>query len=344
LLVLDEPTAVLPPREVEGLLEICRSIAKNDCAVLLVTHKLAEIAAIADHVSVLRRGRLVDSVPQREADRARLVRSMVGREVSPLSAARSEPLARDQQAEPALRVEQLGYTDPLGSERLSLSFEVAPGEIVGLAGVEGNGQSELCAMLSGMLTPSAGKILLDGQDVTALASRELTRRGLGCVSEDRHAVGCHVGLSVAENLFLSDLRRFTRFGLLERSRLTREAEARMQAFDVRAAPGAKLSSLSGGNQQKVVLARELSLEPLRFLLAAQPTRGLDVGAVEAVYSQIRRASQRGVGVLLVSSELEELLAVAHRVLVIYRGRIIGELPGGPEQQVAVGLLMSGQAA
>jgi general nucleoside transport system ATP-binding protein len=343
LLVLDEPTAVLPPREVDGLLQICRSIAQSGCAVLLVTHKLAEIEAVADQVSVLRRGRLVDSAPRREADRARLVRSMVGREVSPLSATRTqrEP---DPSAEPVLHVEQLCYADSAGSERLSLSLQVRPGEIVGLAGVEGNGQSELCALLSGMLAPSSGKVTLSGEDVTRLAPRELTRRGLGCVSEDRHAVGCHVSLSVAENLFLSQLGRFSRFGLLDRARLTREASARLEEHDVRGTPASKLSSLSGGNQQKVVLARELALSPLRCLIAAQPTRGLDVGAVEAVYAQIRRAAERGVGVLLVSSELEELLAVAHRVLVIYRGRILGELPGGPEQQVAVGLLMSGQVS
>jgi len=219
---------------------------------------------------------------------------------------------------------------------------VRPGEIVGLAGVEGNGQSELCAVLSGMLTPSAGRLTLAGRDVSGATPRALTRLGLGCVSEDRHAVGCHLGLSVAENLFLSDLKRFSRFGLLDRARLEQEATKRLEAFDVRGNARSKMSELSGGNQQKVVLARELSLNPLRFLLAAQPTRGLDVGAVEAVYASIRAVSERGVGVLLVSSELDELLAVAHRVLVIYRGRIIGEVPGGSEQQEAVGRLMSGQ--
>ena len=342
LLVLDEPTAVLPPREVHGLLEICRSVAQSGCAVLLVTHKLAEIEAVADHVSVLRRGRLVDSAPFEPALVGRFVRSMVGREVSPIARAPASGVRASVSAPPVLRCEGLTVEDEAGMQMLDVSFEVRPGEIVGLAGVEGNGQSELCAALSGMLTPTAGRLVLAGRDVAGAAPRALTKLGLGCVSEDRHAVGCHLGLSVAENLFLSDLKRFSRLGLLDRARLERAATSQLEAFDVRGSAGSKMSELSGGNQQKVVLARELSLDPLVFLLAAQPTRGLDVGAVEAVYSAIRAVSERGVGVLLVSSELDELLAVAHRVLVIYRGKIIGEVPGGGEQQEAVGRLMSGQ--
>jgi simple sugar transport system ATP-binding protein len=222
---------------------------------------------------------------------------------------------------------------------------VRRGEIVGLAGVEGNGQSQLGAVLAGLLAPSAGKVFVRGHDVTGLAPKTLTRIGVGIVPEDRHAVGCHLQLSVAENLFLGDLKPFTRFGLLRRGAMARAADQRMKTYDIRAAgPDAPMSSLSGGNQQKAVLARELTLQPLVFLLAAQPTRGLDVGAVEAVYTEIRRACDRGAGVLLVSSELDELLAVADRVLVIYRGRILGELPAHPEHRGAVGAMMSGQPA
>jgi ABC-type uncharacterized transport system ATPase subunit len=164
------------------------------------------------------------------------------------------------------------------------------------------------------------------------------------VSEDRHATGCHVGLSVAENLYLGSLARFTRFGWLDRKRMNDESETVLREFQVRGTARAPMGSLSGGNQQKVVLARELGLPGLAFLLAAQPTRGLDVGAVEAVYEQIRRARARGVAVLLISSELEELLSVCDRVLVLYRGRIVGEVPGGLAQHEAVGRLMSGQLA
>ena len=223
--------------------------------------------------------------------------------------------------------------DAAGATRLDVSLSVRRGEIVGLAGVEGNGQSQLGAVLAGLLVPAAGRLRVGGTDVTGFSPRALSRIGVGIVPEDRHAVGCHLALSVAENLLLGRLDEYTRFGLLRRDRMLRAAEERMKAYDVRAAgPDAPMSSLSGGNQQKVVLARELALDPLVFLLAAQPTRGLDVGAVEAVYTEIRRACTRGAGVLLISSELDELLAVADRVMVIYRGRIVGELPARLEAQ------------
>jgi simple sugar transport system ATP-binding protein len=347
LLVLDEPTAILPPREVGGLLAMCRQVAERGCGVVLVTHKLAELAEIATRTTVLRRGRVIETVVMSGApgELAGLVRSMVGREVRPLDSGKTiepEDPARAPAAE-ALRVEGLVVKDDAGVTRLDVSFAVRRGEIVGLAGVEGNGQSQLGLVLAGLLAPSRGRVLLDGQDVSGLSPRALTRRGMGVVPEDRHAVGCHLGLNVAENLFLGNLQRFTRFGLVRRDRLAEEGEARMKAFDVRAASSAApMSSLSGGNQQKVVLARELSLDPLRFLLAAQPTRGLDVGAVEAVYSDIRTARVSGAGVLLVSSELDELIAVADRILVIYKGRIVGTLPAVRECREAIGALMSGQ--
>jgi simple sugar transport system ATP-binding protein len=245
-----------------------------------------------------------------------------------------------------LRLDRLVVKDEAGATRLEVSLSVAPGEIVGLAGVEGNGQSQLGLVLAGLLRPTSGHVTLEGRDVTGLPPRALTALGVGIVPEDRHAVGCHLGLSVAENLFLGDLRRFTRFGLLRRDKLARAAAARMREFDVRAdGPHAAMGSLSGGNQQKVVLARELSLASLRFLLAAQPTRGLDVGAVEAVYTQIRAARDRGAGVLLVSSELDELVAVADRILVIYKGRIVGALAAAaPGAREAIGALMSGRGA
>jgi simple sugar transport system ATP-binding protein len=343
LLVLDEPTAVLPPREVSGLLAMCRQVAGKGCAVVLVTHKLAEIAEIATRTTVLRRGRVIETVAMKgaESDLAALVRSMVGREVRPLDFAKGGPAGEGERRE-ALRVKDLVVKDDTGATRLEVSFSVRRGEIVGLAGVEGNGQPQLGMVLAGLLAPHAGSVSVAGYDVTGKKPRELTALGVGIVPEDRHAVGCHLGLSVAENLFLGDLGRFTRLGLLRRDRLAREAEARMKAFDVRAGSAdALMGSLSGGNQQKVVLARELSLDPLRFLLAAQPTRGLDVGAVEAVYSQIRAARDRGAGVLLVSSELDELIAVADRILVIYKGRIVGELPAARECREAIGALMSG---
>ena len=358
LLVLDEPTAVLPPREVGALLAICRRLAERGCGLVLVTHKLAEIAEIAHRTTVLRRGRVVETVTMAGAatDLAALVRAMVGREVRPLGSGESARIADADAdgggegevatgaAREVLSLDGVVVKDAAGVVRLDVSLQVRRGEIVGLAGVEGNGQSQLGAVLAGLLAPSAGRVRVGGADVTGRSPRELTRLGVGIVPEDRHAVGCHLQLSVAENLLLGKLGEYTRFGLLRRDAMARAARARMQACDVRAAsPDAPMSSLSGGNQQKVVLARELALDPLQFLLAAQPTRGLDVGAVESVYAEIRRACQRGAGVLLISSELDELLAVADRVLVIYRGRIVGELPGGPAHRDQIGTLMSGHA-
>jgi ABC-type uncharacterized transport system ATPase subunit len=271
---------------------------------------------------------------------------MIGRDLRPLasSEAPETPTAPTAATQPALQVEHLTWRDAARATRLDVTFSVARGEIVGVAGVEGNGQSELGALLAGMLTASSGRILLAGMDITSKSPRELTRLGVGCVPEDRHAVGCHLNLDVAENLFLGQLTRYTRFGWLRRAAMYVDAAPLLAAFDVRGSATSRMGGLSGGNQQKVVLARELSLEPLLFLLAAQPTRGLDAGAVEAVYTDIRRARDRGVGVLLVSSELEELLAVADRVLVIYRGRIVGDVAKGPDQNEIVGRLMSGQAA
>jgi simple sugar transport system ATP-binding protein len=341
VLLLDEPCAGLSPSERQKLSRLVAELPR-EITVVMIEHDIDIALALADRVTVLRRGRVVASDAISRTTLDALVRAMVGREVSPLSASLPPPQPVSPAVEPALSVEGLRYEDDSGVERLSLSLDVRPGEIVGIAGVEGNGQSELCAALSGMLRPSGGKVWLSGQDVTHESPQRLRELGAGCIAEDRHAVGCHVELSVAENLFLSELRRFTRFGLLSRERLQQEAEPRLRAFDVRGAPGMRLSQLSGGNQQKLVLARELSLQPLRFLLAAQPTRGLDVGAVESVYRALRGACSAGVAVLLVSSELSELLAVADRVLVMYRGKIVGELPGGVEHQAAVGQLMSGQ--
>jgi simple sugar transport system ATP-binding protein len=246
---------------------------------------------------------------------------------------------------PALELSGLTLRDRDGVVRLDgISLTVSPGEILGVAGVEGNGQSELGAILAGLATPSSGQVKVKSKDLTHATPRDITASGVGIIPEDRHAVAMVAGLSIAENLFLGELDRFKRFGLLNRAAMKRAAAARMREFDVRGeSPDMPMSALSGGNQQKAVLARELSLERLAFLLAAQPTRGLDVGAVEAVYSRIRAARDGGVGVLLISSELDELIAVSDRVVVLYRGRIVGEAPADPANREAIGGMMSGHA-
>jgi ABC-type uncharacterized transport system ATPase subunit len=343
LLVLDEPTAVLPPREVASLLAICRKVSARGCSIILVTHKLAEISQVAHRTTVLRRGKVVETVSMAGADTRALVRAMIGRDVSALDPVLSPPSKPAVRAASALVIEGLQVRDAAETLRLDVDLEVKCGEIVGIAGVEGNGQSELGAVLAGLLAPVAGRISVAGTDVTGWTPAALRRAGVGIVPEDRHAVGCIVDLSIAENLFLGSLERFTRLGLLRREAMRAAAAELMARFDVRAAgPDAPMASLSGGNQQKVVLARELSISPLVFLLAAQPTRGLDVGAIEAVYDAIKRARDGGTGVLLVSSELDELMAVADRIVVMYRGRIVGQLSAKRENLEAIGAMMSGQ--
>jgi simple sugar transport system ATP-binding protein len=361
LLLLDEPTAVLPPEEIGSFLDVCRRIADAGGALILVTHKLAEVAKIADRTAILRAGRIVDTVPMRGADMKAIVQAMIGRELGSADAAVGLDVAETgESAAPAsgeaapavprmagaLQIDALSYRDRNGALRLDkITIEVGPGEIVGVAGVEGNGQTELGLILAGIEQPSEGRWFVGDREMTQGTPRDITAAGIGIVPEDRHAVGAVVDMSVGENLCLQGLARYTRFGLVRRGAMTATANDLIKRYDVRGAgPDTRFGSLSGGNQQKVVLARELTLDPLVLLVAAQPTRGLDVGAVETVYGHIRSACQRGAGVLLISSELDELIAVSDRIAVIYRGRIVGELAATPTNREAIGALMSGNTA
>ncbi|MDR6520654.1 simple sugar transport system ATP-binding protein [Variovorax paradoxus] len=349
LLVLDEPTAVLLPQEIEALLSVCTRVAQQGCGVVLVTHKLAEIQRVARRATVLRGGRVVARSDAPAQDIDALVRAMIQRDLqapaaAPVRASRaSRPAPGSPTREAALLADGLTVRDADGVVRLdNFTLLVEPGEIVAIAGVEGNGQSELGAVLSGMLRPTEGRYFVCGEEMTRATPRQLSAAGCGVVPEDRHALACVTGMNVAENIMLDRLDRFRRFGLLDRAAMRREALDLMQRYDVRAAsPDVPFGGLSGGNQQKAVLARELTLEGLRFLLAAQPTRGLDVGAVEAVYGHIRAAADRGVGVLLISSELDELLSIADRVLVLYRGRVMGACPTAGADRARIGAWMAG---
>ena len=359
LIILDEPTAVLLPEEISRLISVCRSLAERGCAIVLVTHKLAEIKQVADTVTVLRQGRTVATSTEPARDIHRLVSAMVQRDLASLDVALAGTLGVSEEAveaddgshdshlprgQEAMQLDAVTVKDANGVLRVDeVTLTVDCGEIVGVAGVEGNGQSEIGLVLAGLLKPTSGRVFFGDAEATSKSPREITAMGVGIVPEDRHAVACISSMSLAENMFLNRLDRFRRFGLLQRRRMERETAALMTQFDVRAdGPRAPFASLSGGNQQKVVLARELTTERLMFLLAAQPTRGLDVGAVEAVYRAIRKASETGVGVLLISSELDELIAVAHRIVVLYRGRIVGERRAHPKFRHDVGMLMAGQ--
>ncbi len=351
VLILDEPTAVLLPAEIGALLSVCERVAKQGCAVVLVTHKLAEIQRIASRATVLQNGRVVtqSTRPAQEIDR--LVRAMIDRPGQE-GAANATPAVAAPQAkryalsEEVLQLNGLTVRDAQGVTRLdNCTMVVNRGEIVAIAGVEGNGQSELGAVLAGMLPASDGRIYVAGRDVTGASPQQMTRAGVGIVPEDRHAVGCITDMSLTENLLLNHLGRYSRYGFLQRRKMRDQAQALITRFDIRAAGAdARFGGLSGGNQQKAVLARELTLESLVLLVAAQPTRGLDVGAVAAVYRHIRDARDRGVGVLLISSELDEVLAVADRIVVFYRGKIMGASRGGQHDRAAIGAWMAGQSA
>jgi simple sugar transport system ATP-binding protein len=365
LLVLDEPTAVLPPGEVHELLELCRRVAREGHAVLLVTHKLAEVAYAGDRATVLRAGRVAGTVPLPDTPSEKLVELMVGRDVESIDSAVAAAIGLDGEAgaeasragasaprrvraardgAPALRLAGVSYQEGERQRLTDVRIDVAPGEVVGVAGVEGNGQSELARVAAGFLAPGEGEVHLGAGEVTRMSAGGRAARGLAVIPEDRHAEACVDDMSIAENLALGDLRAFSRFGLVRHRALRAHASELMQRFDVRSGgdASAPVGTLSGGNQQKVVLARELTRDPLVAIVAAQPTRGLDVGAVEAVLHRLREAADAGVGVLVISSELPELFTLCDRVVVLYRGSVVGEVePGAPDALERVGALMMG---
>jgi simple sugar transport system ATP-binding protein len=340
VLILDEPTAVLVPQDVEALFVTIRRLCAEGIGVVFISHKLGEVMAIADRVTVLRRGRRVTTQDMTGLDTTRLAALMVGTESDDEArVAPTEGAAPAGDATPVLEVRDVSI-ELDGVRRLDdVSLRVAGGEIVGVAGVSGNGQTELVDVLCATAPPSAGSISVDGRDVTADDPVGRIRAGLGRITEDRRgSVVPH--LSVEQNLVLEDLDRFRRRGFTRRTKVREHARRLIADFDIRAEPSAPAGSLSGGNLQKVLLARALSRDP-RALVAAQPTRGLDVGACAYVHDQLRRVRERGGGVLLISEDLDELLALADRIVVLYAGHIIGELPRSEATPRALGLLMTG---
>jgi ABC-type uncharacterized transport system ATPase subunit len=338
ILILDEPTAVLTPQEAKELFEILRTLTREGLSIIFISHKLNEVLEIADRITVLRRGKKVDTVPRAGATEEGLARMMVGREV--LLRVDKPPATP---GEPLLQVENLHVLDELGLGAVNgFSFDVRRGEIVGLAGVDGNGQSELVEALSGLRKVEAGAVRLAGRDVTGASAHDVLHRGLGHIPEDRQRRGLVLNFSLAENLALHDYdaEPNARFGWLFPRRLVQRARGILRQFDVRGGgPQTLASALSGGNQQKVVVGRELSRDP-QVLLAAQPTRGLDVGAIEFVHRRLVEARNGNAAVLLVSLELDEILSLSDRILVMYEGRIAGEYPPNVSEE-ELGLAMTG---
>jgi simple sugar transport system ATP-binding protein len=338
-LILDEPTAVLTPTEIAELMEIVRQLAQGDRSVIFISHKLREVLGIADEISVLRNGKVVGHTTPDETDEQALATMMVGRDVK-LVVDKTPP----EPGEPVLDVEDLVVGDDRGHRVVDgVSFEVRAGEIVALAGVQGNGQTELVEAITGMRPPRSGSVRFDGRDVTGWAPDDLFRAGLAHVPEDRQRDGLIGSFAVSSNLVLNQIeeRPFSRRLRIDRRAVRTHAEELVEQFDVRTASvQSAVSTLSGGNQQKVIIAREF-FHADRLLVLSQPTRGLDVGSIQYIHRQVVAKRDEGVGVLLNSSELDEVLALADRVAVIYRGRIVGIVDRDEASRERIGLLMAG---
>jgi ABC-type uncharacterized transport system ATPase subunit len=338
ILILDEPTAVLTPQEATELFAILKDLVAEGMSIIFISHKLHEVLDIADRITVLRRGKIIETIPREGATEAGLARSMVGRDV--LLRVDKKPA---QPGETLLEVDDVHVVDERGLEAVrGISFQVRAGEIVGIAGVDGNGQTELIDAISGLRKPSEGRVVIEGHDLTNANANRHLEAGLGHIPEDRQRRGLVLEFSLAENLVLHDYDKepYSRFGTLSLRRIFSRARKLLQDYDVRGG-GARTpaGALSGGNQQKVVVAREVSRNP-RVLIAAQPTRGLDVGAIEFVHRQLVAERDSGRAVLLVSLELEEVLSLSDRILVVYEGRIVGEYP--PEvSEEELGIAMTG---
>jgi simple sugar transport system ATP-binding protein len=338
ILILDEPTAVLTPQEAQELFAILKGLVAEGMSIIFISHKLNEVLDIADRVTVLRRGRKIETLPAAGATEQSLASLMVGRDV--LLHVDKTPATP---GEPILSVEDLHVFDDreLPAVR-GVSFEVRAGEIVGIAGVDGNGQTELVECLTGLRSPQSGRYSVDGHDLTGANAHKVLDTGVGHIPEDRHRRGLVLEFSLAENMALHDFDKapISRFGILRPGRLVERAARLIEEYDVRGGgPHTPAKSLSGGNQQKVVVAREVGNDP-RVLVAAQPTRGLDVGAIEFVHRRLVEERDDGRAVLLVSLELDEILSLSDRILVMYEGEIVAEFASGVSEE-ACGIAMLG---
>ncbi|HKR00543.1 MAG TPA: ABC transporter ATP-binding protein [Pyrinomonadaceae bacterium] len=342
LLILDEPTAVLTPQEVEEFFAILRRMREQGKTVVIITHKLSEVLAISDDVTVMRDGRVVGEVETAKTNAAELARMMVGREVL----LRIEKTAA-KPGQAVLAVRELAVTAADGTRRLDgVSFEVRAGEIVGLAGVEGNGQTELIEALSGLILPpvATGGVEFEGRNILGASARARKEMGIAHIPEDRHRRGLLLDFDLSENSILGVHYRppaVSQLGvILDDAAIRQRAEQVIKDFDVRPAnPDLPARALSGGNQQKLIIGREFDLRP-KLLLVSQPTRGVDIGAIEFIHRKLVALRDAGCAVLLVSAELEEVTALSDRLLVIHNGRIVGEVDPRVATPEEIGLLMT----
>lgn len=336
VLIMDEPTAVLAPGDIAALFDILRVLQGRGMAVIIITHKLDEVFAISQRVTVLRLGKVVGEVRTQDSTPAALAQMMVGRQT--VAVARNSDHRRQDAVK--LDVRDLRLTDRRGGLRLrGLSLEVRGGEIVGVAGVAGNGQSELVSVLTGMAAPDSGSVTVGGAPLPFRDPKAVSRLKVARIPEDR-LKGVIGDLSVQDNLMLESVEGFTRMGHLDRARIRTNAEALIRAFQIKAAPTDLARTLSGGNIQKIILARSLGHAP-EVVIAAQPTRGLDIGATEYVHQKLLEQKERGAAILLISEDLEEILLLSDRIVVIYEGRIAGTFAAQDARIDQIGALMTG---
>jgi len=339
ILILDEPTAVLTPQEAEELFKVIRSLVDQGKSVIFITHKLKEVLAIADRITVLRAGRVVGSTTPQETTEAALANMMVGREV--ILKVDKEPA---QPGESVLDVQDLCVRDDRGALAVdTVSLQVRAGEVLGIAGVQGNGQTELVEALTGLRPAESGKTTVLGQDTTRATPRAVTEIGTAHVPEDRQRDGLVLSFPVEDNMVMNTyyVPPFAKGIILQQEEIEQAAQERVELFDVRT-PSifVPASNLSGGNQQKVIVAREFS-RPISLLIASQPTRGLDVGSIEYIHSRIVEKRDEGCAVLLVSPELDEIISLSDRIAVMYKGQILANLPAQEATKERLGLLMAG---
>jgi len=341
ILVLDEPTAVLTPQEADNLFRIMRQLTERGVSIIFITHKLKEVLAIADRITTMRRGQVVGTTTPAESDEHKLAAMMVGREV--ILTVDKIPASP---GEVVMEVKDLSIVDERHVEVVrKVSFQVRAGEILGIAGVQGNGQTEMVESLSGLRERKSGQVLLGGKEIPELSPRLNVEAGQAHIPEDRHKHGLVLAYSIADNEVLCTYYQppFAKGLQRDQKAVMKNAVELIDRFDIRTpSPNLPASNLSGGNQQKVIVARELS-RPIKLLIANQPTRGLDVGSIEYIHRQIVDMRDQGIAVLLVSAELDEITSLSDRIAVMYHGQIVAALEAGQATRAELGLLMAGSS-
>ena len=341
ILIFDEPTAVLTPQEIEELMKIMKNLAKENKSILFITHKLNEIKAVADRCTVLRKGKYIDTVNVSDVTKEELSEMMVGRKIN--FNVEKEPAKL---GEVIFKVEDLCVNSKSNDKKLvdHVSFEIKKGEIVCIAGIDGNGQSELVYAITGMGPMDEGKIILNNEDITKYNIRKKSMKGMAYIPEDRHKDGLILDYSLGENLMLKKYytKEYEDKGFINFQKCNEYADKLIKEYDIRSGQGRKTicRSMSGGNQQKAIIAREVDLDP-EILIAVQPTRGLDVGAIEYIHKQLIRERDRGKAILLISLELDEVMNLSDRILVIYEGKIVANLKPEDVSVQELGLYMAG---